>query len=282
MPPAESRSVNRIVVAMLDGHRDRGFVYNFSPNTESFYLFPTEGVDRSYAKLVEIKDCKAVFFVKTHEGNRHARERQRAELPASRPPRVRGHKMKIVFNDGEELLAASEAYNPTRLGFFCYPLDPRSNNLRIFVINQNVRQVLTGQSIQSPYETARPQARLARSPDKPPPPLPPVLPASMPAPASAAEAEAFPVDKRCEAVLRVIAGESPWEICEELGVPGGVLSYWAQTFLQTGRASLSGETPPGAEAQESRIAHLETRVRSLEEENARLRRLLGSSATPKK
>ncbi len=274
----ETRTANKIVVAFLDGHREKGFVYNFSPNGDSFFLFPAEGLDRSYAKYVEIRECKAVFFVKTHQGNRVDRERQRREGPAPRtPPRVRGHKMKIVFNDGEELLAASEAYNPTRLGFFCFPLDPRSNNLRIFVVNQNVRQVMTGQALQAPGGPVAGQARLAKqergSPPAPPalpprPPLPPPAP-----PAEAAGAEAFSPEKRCEAVLRIIAGESPWELSEELGIPGGVLSYWAQAFLQSGRAALSGEAPPDAAGQESRIAHLEARLKALEDENARLKRL---------
>jgi hypothetical protein len=52
-----------------------------------------------------------------------------------------GRRIAVTFQDGEELSGTTEAYNPQKLGFFMFPLDPNSNNLRIFVINNNVRQI---------------------------------------------------------------------------------------------------------------------------------------------
>jgi hypothetical protein len=273
---AEStRTSHRIVIATMDGRRERGFIYSFSPNATSFHLHPTEGAAKSYAKLVELKDCKALFFVRSHEGSRAYREEVRKGGFAEAKVRgVRGHRMKITFADGEELSASCENYNPLRLGFFAFPLDPRSNNLRIFVVNANVRQVVTGPSAPLREGAPEAQARLVRISEPgavealhgaapAPALLPPVLPP---------EAGALPVERRVEAVLRIVAGESALTLSEEMGIPAGVIGYWAQVFLQHGRASLgAGATDPRdamLQAQAARIRHLEEEVYRLRAEAA--------------
>jgi len=45
----------------------------------------------------------------------------------------------VSFSDGEKLVGKTEGYNPQKLGFFVFPADPKSNNLRIFVITKNAR-----------------------------------------------------------------------------------------------------------------------------------------------
>jgi len=35
----------------------------------------------------------------------------------------------------------TEAYDPQELGFFLFPADQKSNNLRIFIVNRNVVQI---------------------------------------------------------------------------------------------------------------------------------------------
>jgi hypothetical protein len=242
----ESRTSHRVVVALLDGTRVRGYVYNFSPFSDSMYLFPKETTDRSYGRFLELGDCKAIFFVKTHEGDRKAREELRKDVPISRVGALRGQKMKIIFNDGEEMFASSEAYNPARLGFFAYPLDPRTNNLRIFVVNGNVRQVLTGKALQSASGAVEMQDRMlkvaappaakapAPSPDEEVPPI------SAP-PGAEDAAAAVPLENRVEAVLRLVNGESAASVSEDLEVPPDVLGYWFQLFLAHGRAALARE-----------------------------------------
>src|SRR3990167_9057080 len=96
----ESRTSHRVVVALIDGKREKGFVYNFSPNAENFHLFPSESADRSFARLLDTRECKAIFFVKSHEGNKAYREAMRKVPEDPRKYRVRGHKMRIVLNDG--------------------------------------------------------------------------------------------------------------------------------------------------------------------------------------
>ena len=52
-----------------------------------------------------------------------------------------GRRIEILFKDGEKLVGTSEAYNPEKAGFFLFPADPKSNNVRIFIVNKNVHKV---------------------------------------------------------------------------------------------------------------------------------------------
>ena len=52
-----------------------------------------------------------------------------------------GRKIEVIFRDGETILGKTEGYNPPKLGFFMVPGDPASNNIRVFVINKNAKEV---------------------------------------------------------------------------------------------------------------------------------------------
>jgi Family of unknown function (DUF6982) len=56
-------------------------------------------------------------------------------------PPLHGCRIEIVFQDGESLSRTTDAYNPRKLRFVVFPMDPQSNNLRVLVVNKNVRQV---------------------------------------------------------------------------------------------------------------------------------------------
>jgi hypothetical protein len=53
----------------------------------------------------------------------------------------RGRKIVVTFRDGEELSGTTEAYSSQKLRFFVFPHDESGKNLRVFVVNRNVRQV---------------------------------------------------------------------------------------------------------------------------------------------
>jgi len=258
--PGQSRTSHKVVVAMLDGKRERGFVYNFSPNAPAFHLFPSESSDAKFAAQVELKGTKAIFFVRTHEGNKAHREAMRKSPEDPRKFRVRGHKLKITFADGEEMFASTENYSPARLGFFVYPLDPLSNNLRIFVVNENVRQVMTGSALGAGGAPPAAQERLVK-PDIPSTAESPAVPDSC----------TVPVEHRMEAVLRIIAGESAEAVSADTKVPSGVLAHWVRLFLQSGRAGLGRGLQGGSDGRDDVIKELAARVCELEDELDRLR-----------
>jgi Family of unknown function (DUF6982) len=134
-PSTPTNNMNRAVVAFLDGRRLKGYLFNFSALRESFHLFPDDRVQKEGGTDVQMKDLKAVFFVKDFKGNPENKE------PASEISQQHGRKIEITFTDGEKLTGTTEGYNPQKLGFFVFPGDARSNNVRVFVVNKNVRQV---------------------------------------------------------------------------------------------------------------------------------------------
>ena len=132
-PPLDNRS--KAVVAFLDRRRLKGYIYNFSPLKDRFRLFPHDNPLQTQGTDVELKDLKAIFFVKDFTGN--------PDSPKSPPEELhkRGRKAEITFPDGEVFVGTTDAYNPKKLGFFVAPLDPMSNNLRVFVIIKNIHQL---------------------------------------------------------------------------------------------------------------------------------------------
>jgi hypothetical protein len=126
---------NKVVVAYLDGRRLRGCVYDFSPLKDTFRLSPENGLLQQRGPEVELKDLKAVFFVKDFRGNSKYKESK--NLEEGKP----GRKIEVTFSDGEKVAGTTQAYNPKSKGFFVFPADANSNSLRIFVVNWNVRDV---------------------------------------------------------------------------------------------------------------------------------------------
>lgn len=134
-PPISADKMNRAVVAFLDGRRLKGYVFNFSALKESFRLFPNEADRQQSGSDVFMKDLKAIFFVKDFAGNPAHKA-----TPIGDEPR-HGRKVVVTFKDGEQLSGTTEGYNPQKLGFFLFPVEENSNNLRVFVINKNALQV---------------------------------------------------------------------------------------------------------------------------------------------
>jgi hypothetical protein len=134
-PPGTAIQTNKVVVALVDNRRIKGFVYNFSAVREIFSVFPTEAALKIDAKEIRLKDVKAVFFVRDFAGNSVRKDAQSVEQMG------RGRKLQIVFCDGETMIGTTEAYHPQKLGFFMFPADAEGNNTRVFVVNGNLKSV---------------------------------------------------------------------------------------------------------------------------------------------
>lgn len=126
---------NRAVVAYLDGRRLKGYIYNFSAQKERFRLFLEQDTLQREGTDVQIKDLKAIFFARDFVGNSEYTESQALTSQSQ------SRKAEVTFRDGEKLVGTTDAYNPQKIGFFLIPADPRSNNLRVFVITKNATQV---------------------------------------------------------------------------------------------------------------------------------------------
>ncbi|MDO8955490.1 MAG: hypothetical protein Q7W38_01390 [Deltaproteobacteria bacterium] len=49
--------------------------------------------------------------------------------------------MEVTFKDKEVMVGSVLGYDPKRPGFFLFPSDPHSNNLKIFVVSRAVSKV---------------------------------------------------------------------------------------------------------------------------------------------
>jgi uncharacterized protein DUF6982 len=123
-----SRSPGRVVVRYASGRVLKGYV-DFDPEQPSFRLVPLTEPDADGIEI-QVKDLKAVFFVRTFEGDPSHDESK--DLYQARPPGTR--KVSVRFRDGEELVGYTRQLDRHRSGLFFTPLDPRSNNLRVFAV----------------------------------------------------------------------------------------------------------------------------------------------------
>ncbi len=133
---------NRIVVHFKDGRLLKGYTHDFNPVKDTFHIISELEKDKGKVYEVFCPNLKAIFFVKTLAGNVDYKEKKRFdEVDTSN---LRGIKIKIEFNDGEVMCGISLGYSKTRKGFFIIPVDPNSNNERVYVIASSVRTVKLG------------------------------------------------------------------------------------------------------------------------------------------
>lgn len=130
---------NKVVVRFRDGRMVKGFTYDFNPNKEVFHVTGAE----NEKDLTEVPTSllKAVFFVKTFEGNRdHPSTDDFSEESFMNVP---GLKVKVTFWDGEVMYGSTHGYSPHGKGFFVFPADKETNNERVFVIKESTVEVET-------------------------------------------------------------------------------------------------------------------------------------------
>ena len=130
---------NKVVAHMIDGKVVKGTTQDFFPNRPLFHMQPVNG---GPAIELRCKQLKAVFFVRAFEGNVDRRDlRGFIEGPSET---AQGKKLAVRFKDGEVLCGYSLTYSPDREGFFMFPSDPGSNNLRVYVVTSSTSEVKAG------------------------------------------------------------------------------------------------------------------------------------------
>ncbi|OGQ10489.1 MAG: hypothetical protein A2026_15985 [Deltaproteobacteria bacterium RBG_19FT_COMBO_46_12] len=126
----------KIVVRYSDGRLIKGFTQDFFPTKEVFHLTP---LDKPSGEPIEVsmKDLKAIFMVVDFVGQPLFKERKKY-VEGEKPS---GRKVEVTFIDGEVLVGSTLGYDPKRQGFFIFPADPKSNNIRIYVVSSFVEKV---------------------------------------------------------------------------------------------------------------------------------------------
>jgi hypothetical protein len=126
----------KIVIRFSDGRIKKGYSQDFFPNKPVFHFTISQSGESAEPEEIRLVDLKAVFFVKTFDGNPGYSERK--EFAEGDSPK--GRKVEVTFADGEILQGSVLGYNRKEIGFFLFPADPNSNNLRAFVVNKAVKK----------------------------------------------------------------------------------------------------------------------------------------------
>lgn len=126
----------KVVARYINGKTIKGLSQDFFPNKDRFHVY---SADKPSGETVEvwIKELKAVFFVRDFVGNSQYDERK--EYAQGDKPS--GRKIEVAFRDGEVLVGTTLGYDPNRPGFFLFPADPMSNNIRVFAVTTAVEKV---------------------------------------------------------------------------------------------------------------------------------------------
>ncbi len=131
---------NQIVAHFKNGLLIKGYTQDFMPRTETFTLLSEYDIDVRIK--IRTTDLKALFFVKTFEGNKNYLEKKTFnEFDAFG---LRGLKIKTVFYDGEIMRGMSFDYSIYDKGFSFIPIDSLNNNEMVYVLADSLIEIATG------------------------------------------------------------------------------------------------------------------------------------------
>jgi small nuclear ribonucleoprotein (snRNP)-like protein len=129
----------KVVVKYQNGEIIKGWVEEFQPDRNYFILYPL--IEYSEEKRLEINfdSLKSVFFVKDFIGDKNYKKVRTFDVDFKITPSQR--KLIVIFKDGENLYGTSHDYGKHKVGFFVYPVDPKDNSDRIFVVHSAVESI---------------------------------------------------------------------------------------------------------------------------------------------
>ena len=127
----EPMQTNKVIVRFKDGSLIKGNTNDFFPNKARFHITCMDGK----IEEIDLKDLKAIFFVKNFEGNKDYQKKYEDTIHGA------GRKISVEFTDSESIIGYALGYSPDRQGFFITPADLGSNNERIFVVKSATKNV---------------------------------------------------------------------------------------------------------------------------------------------
>lgn len=121
----------KMVIRFKDKTLIKGKPLDFSPKKMifNFRLLSGEVVK------VDVEKLKAVFMVKTFEGNKGYNYTYKDFLPWG------GNKVKVEFFDGEVIVGYVSHHINDERGFLMTPADLRGNNEQVFIVTSATRDI---------------------------------------------------------------------------------------------------------------------------------------------
>ncbi|GBE36279.1 hypothetical protein BMS3Bbin07_00423 [bacterium BMS3Bbin07] len=135
----------KVVLRFQDGSTIKGSLRDFSEIAKEFSI---EEHPSGNISTVRIDLLKAIFFVRSFEGNPSYREIKRYGISSEK-----GRKVYVRFKDKESLLGYLEGELPwqkgyflsksdkDKTGFFLIPVDEGCNNIKIFVVGTAIDDI---------------------------------------------------------------------------------------------------------------------------------------------
>lgn len=126
----------------LDGRIIKGYIGDFSPPCDHISIIVDE---TSNEQDIQLNELKAVFYVKSFEGNTRY-----SGTKSFTKTNQKGKKVLVRFEDGERLTGYLEGDVPWKKGFFLeaktggfflVPSDDKTNNIKVFVISTSVTNI---------------------------------------------------------------------------------------------------------------------------------------------
>jgi hypothetical protein len=133
---AESVGWQKVVVRYAEGQTLKGYTQDFHASRPQLTLRSAPSAQADDSVIVPLARLKAVFFVREFAGNPHY-----VELKDSAESKQGGRRIEVTLNDEELIVGTTLNYRADGQGFFVTPLDPLTNNIRVFIVANSVRQV---------------------------------------------------------------------------------------------------------------------------------------------
>jgi hypothetical protein len=118
---------NKVVARFLSGRVLKGVSLDVDPGRPTCHVRSVDGK----TERVNLKDLKALFFVRSHDGDA---KRDDARSTAEDDSRLKGSSpITVRFEDKEAIVGITNRYPPNKPFFFIMPVDAESNNIRILI-----------------------------------------------------------------------------------------------------------------------------------------------------
>ena len=137
--------IEKVVLRFINGKILKGYIKDFTAYADIAVIQEVE-TDKDHG--IPIQKLKAIFFVKTFEGNSAHSDKKLFGIRENI-----GRKVYIRFNDGESMMGYLEGDIPWEKGFylskptgalkgfFLVPVDVDSNNKKVFVVSSSIKDI---------------------------------------------------------------------------------------------------------------------------------------------